>query len=151
MKLRNLSIDQGEWYVVRRVACYSSAISDELWFLTTGPTVRIPVIFQEFSSGRTAGVSSRSITVTNKSNSLTYTVASSFVSTSLLAVITVVGLLETLTVSKSAELRSFLINSMHARAGVHHKFSFLRFYCGCGWQNPLIGWRTECSFSYSLS
>ena len=38
------------------------------------------------------GVSSRSITVTNKSNSLTYTVASSIICTSPLAVITVVGL-----------------------------------------------------------
>ena len=42
-------------------------------------------------------------------NSLTYTVASSFVGTSPLAVTTVVGLFETLTVSNSAELRSFLL------------------------------------------
>ena len=62
-----------------------------------------------FQSERTAGVSSRSITVTNKSKSLTYTVASSFVSTSPLAVTTVVGLLEALTASNSTESRSFLL------------------------------------------
>ena len=43
-------------------------------FLTTGPLVRIPVILAEFSEC----VSSRSFTATNKSNYLTYTVASSF-------------------------------------------------------------------------
>ena len=53
--------------------------------------------------------SSRSITLTNKSNCLTYTVASSLVCTSPLAVITVVGLLDVLMVSNSAELRSFLL------------------------------------------
>ena len=61
----------------------------------------IPVIF--------AGVSSRSISVKNKSNSLTYTVASSFVSTSPLAVTTVVGISDAFTVSNSAELQSFLL------------------------------------------
>ena len=59
---------------------------------------------------RTAGVSSRSFTVTNKSNSLTYTVASSFVCTSPLTATTFVGLLETLTISNSDEFRSFLFN-----------------------------------------
>ena len=58
---------------------------------------------------RTAEVSSRSKTDTNKSNSRTYAVASSFAGTSPLAVTTVVGLFELLTVSNSAELRSFLL------------------------------------------
>ena len=44
-----------------------------------------------------------SFTVTNKSDSLTYTVASSFVCTSPVAVTTVVGLFKTLTVANSAE------------------------------------------------
>ena len=65
---------------------------------------------QSFPSERTAGVSSRSFTVTNKSISLTFTVASSIVCTSPLVVATVVGLLETITVSNSAEFRSFLFN-----------------------------------------
>ena len=34
---------------------------------------------------------------------------------------------------------------MHACSGAHHKLSFLRLYCGCGQQNPLIGRRKECS------
>ena len=62
-----------------------------------------------FPSERTAGVFSRSITVAKHSNSRTYTVASSFACTSSLAVTTVVGLSEILTVSNSAELRSFLL------------------------------------------
>ena len=58
---------------------------------------------------RTVGVSSRSITLTNKSKCLTYTVASLLVRTSPLAVITVVGLLDVLMVSNSAESRSLLL------------------------------------------
>ena len=54
---------------------------DELWFLTTSPMLSITVIIAKFPSGRTAGVSSRSIVVTKKSNSPTYTVASCFVRT----------------------------------------------------------------------
>ena len=46
----------------------------------------------------------------SKSNSLTYTVASSFVCTSPLAVITVLGSLDTHTVSNSADFRSFLLS-----------------------------------------
>ena len=102
MSLKSLSI-------VRRVAVDLFAIFDEMWFLTTGPMVVVPWSSQSFPSERTPGVSSRSITVTSKSNSRTYTVASSFVSTSPLAVATVVGFLETFAVSKSAELRSFLL------------------------------------------
>ena len=65
---------------------------------------------QSFPSERTAGVSSRRFTVTNRSNSLTFTVASSFVCTSPLVATTVVGLWETITVSNSAEFRSFLLS-----------------------------------------
>ena len=68
-----------------------------------------PRSLQSFTKESTAGVSSRNITLTNKSNSLTYIVASSLVCTSPLAVITVVGLLDVLMVSNSAELRSFLL------------------------------------------
>ena len=70
---------------------------------------------QSFPSERTTSVSSRSFTVTNKSYSLQHTVAASFVCTSPLAVTTVVGLLETIAVSNSAEFRSFL-RSMHIDA-----------------------------------
>ena len=60
---------------------------------------------------RTAGVSSRSITLTNETNRLTFPVASPLVYTSPLAVITVVGLLDVHMVSNSAELRFFLLTS----------------------------------------
>ena len=36
-------------YAVCRVALYSSAMFNELWFLTTGPLVGFSVIFAEFS------------------------------------------------------------------------------------------------------
>ena len=61
-----------------------------------------------FPSERTAGVFSRSITVTNNSNSRTYTVASYFAGSSPLAVITTVRFFDKLTVSNSASLRSLL-------------------------------------------
>ena len=96
-------------------------------------------------SERIAGVSSRSITVTNKSNSLTYTVASSLVCTSPLAV-TVVRFFDILMVSNSAELRSFLLTILHACSGIYRKLSFRRFFGGCGRQTQLIGRRIECSF-----
>ena len=63
-----------------------------------------------FPNDRTDGVSSRNSTVTNKSKPLTYTVASSFVCTSPLAVITAVGVLDTRTISSSAEFGSFLLS-----------------------------------------
>ena len=61
--------------------------------LTAGPLTGISVVFADFFQAiKTAGVSSKICTVTNKSKSLTYTVvASSFVCPSPLAVRTVVG------------------------------------------------------------
>ena len=55
-------------------------------------------------------MSARICTVTKRSRSWTYTVASSFVCTSPLAVITVVGLLDFRRVCSSAELKSFLLS-----------------------------------------
>ena len=77
--------------------------------LTAFRTIRVPMVLTEFPHESTAGVSSRSTTLTNKCNCLTYTVASSPVCTSPLAVINVVGLLNVLMVSNSADLRSFLL------------------------------------------
>ena len=86
------------------------AFLDGMWFLATRPVITVPKLFAEFSpSERTAGVFSRSITVTNKCNSRTKTVASSFSSTSLLALITMVGFFDILKVSNSALSRSFLL------------------------------------------
>ena len=79
-------------------------------FLTADPVECIYMILKEFHKGKNCGsFSSRSITLTNESNSLTCTVASSLVRTSPLAVITVVGLLDVLMLSNSAKLRSFLL------------------------------------------
>ena len=112
MKLKNLSIDQGQRRVRSSLCCNWSSCHFWWGVVFFRPLVQwwyYPWSSQSFPSERTAGVSSRSITVTNKSNSLTYTVASSFVSTSLLVVTTVVKFLEIFTVSNSAEFRSFLL------------------------------------------
>ena len=84
-----------------------SAVWNKVRLLITSPLIGISVIFAE--SSRTAGVSSRICTVTNESRSWTYAVASSFVCTSPLAVITAVGFLDTRIVSSSTEFRSFLL------------------------------------------
>ena len=63
---------------------------------------------QSFPSDNTAGVFSRTFIVKNISNSLTYTIASSCVCTSPLAVMTIVGQHDFVKVSISALLRSFL-------------------------------------------
>ena len=77
--------------------------------MTAGSVVSFPMILTE----QTAGASSRSITATNKSNSLTYTVASSLVCSSPLAVITVVGLLDVLMFSIS-RVKVSLADHMHS-------------------------------------
>ena len=105
-----------------------------------------PWSWQSFPSERTACVSSRSITVTNKSNSLTYTVASSFICTSPLAVTTVVGLLETLYGFQFGRVQVFPAHHVHARAQLYNKVSFIRFYRWCGWQTPFTGRWEEGSF-----
>ena len=68
-----------------------------------------PCSSQSFPSDRTAGVSSRTFIVKNISNSLTYTVASSCVCTSPLAVMTIEGRHDFVKVSISAEFKSFLL------------------------------------------
>ena len=88
---------------------------------------KYPCSSQSFPSDRTAGVSSRTLLVKNISNSLTKTVASSFVCTSPLAVMPVVGLHDVVKVSISAEFNSFFADHVHRRSGVYNKFSFLCF------------------------
>ena len=79
-----------------------------MWCLTTGPLIGISVVFADvFPSDRTAGVYSKICTGTNKSKSSTYTVASSVVCPSPLAVRTVVGsfwILERFPVPVSSDL-----------------------------------------------
>ena len=68
-----------------------------------------PFLSQSFPSDNTAGVLSRTVKVKNFSYSLTYTIASSCVCTSPLAVMTIVGLHDFVKVSISASLQSFLL------------------------------------------
>ena len=88
--------------------------------------------FAEFPSERTASVSSRSLTVTSKSNFLTYTVAASVVCTSPLAVTTVVGLGIRRSLSLSWSARALMLRNQQQihlssgfttdGAGKHHSF-----------------------------
>ena len=85
---------------ILRVAWYFPAVFDEMWFLTTGPLHR-----------KTRGLR-RVFQATEllELKSLTCTVASSFVCTSPLAVMTVVRFLKIRRVSSSAKFRSFLLS-----------------------------------------
>ena len=115
-----------------------------MWFLTTGPRVIIPGSSQSFPSERTASVSSRSITVTNKSNHLTCCL---FFCQHL-----AVGCYQRRRTFRDpygfhfGRVKVLPAEQLHACSRVHHQLSFLRVYCGCGQQTPLIGWRKECSF-----
>ena len=104
----------------------------------------LPWSWQSFPSERTAGVSSRSFTVTK--NPILWSVASSFVCTSPLALIMVDGLSKTLTVSNSAEFRSFWLNMCIWGSGIYNKFSFLRFYDGWHSETSFVGRWEESSF-----
>ena len=84
-----------------------------MWFLTVDPLVRISVSSQSFPSDNTAGVFSRTFIVKNISNSLTYTIASSCVCTSPLAVMTIVGLHDFVKVSITASFKSFFADHVH--------------------------------------
>ena len=94
---------------VLRVALYPNPVFNEMGFLTIDTFVGIPVSSQSFPSDNTAGVFSRTFTVKKISNSLTYTIASSCVCTSPLAVMTIVGLHDFVKVSISALFKSFLL------------------------------------------
>ena len=80
-----------------------------MWFLTIDHFIRVSVSSQSFPSDNTAGVFSRTFIVKKRSNSLTYTIASSCVCTSPLAVVTIVGLHDFVKVSISALLMSFVL------------------------------------------
>ena len=86
-----MTIRSNDRHHILRVASYVPAVFSKMWCLTTGPLIGISVFADVFPRDRTAGVSSMICTVTKKSKSLTYAVASSFVCPSPLAVMTVVG------------------------------------------------------------
>ena len=77
------------------IARYSNPVFDEICgFWPLIHSKEYPFSSQSFPSDNTAGVFSRTFIVKNISNSLTYTIASSCVCTSPLAVMTIVGLHE---------------------------------------------------------
>ena len=80
-----------------------------MWLLTVDPFIRISVFIANLSKRQYCWRVSRTFIVKNISNSWTYTVASSCVCTSPLAVMTIVGLHDFVKVSISASLRSFLL------------------------------------------
>ena len=92
---------------VFRIAWNPNPVSNEMWFFDHSE--EYPFSSQSFPSDNTAGVFSRNFIVKKISNSLTYTVASSCVCTSPLAVMTIVGLHDFVKVSISASLKSFLL------------------------------------------
>ena len=105
------------------------------------------------TNARTTYISSRSITVTNKSNSLTYTVVSSLDCFSPLVVIIVVGFIDILMVSNSAELRSRLLTMcMLAPESITNFFSSIWIVGAVGIIHSLVGeYNVVLPFSLSLS
>ena len=89
--------------------------------------IRTNIRFHRKAFQANAGVFSRTFIVKNISNSLTYTVASSCVCTSPLAVMTVVGTTRFRQSIHFSVIRVLFADHMHRRSGVHNKFSFLRF------------------------
>ena len=139
-----------EGYIVWKIANNSLAIFGEMCFLTAGPGIGFPMILAELPETKNCANFSRSITVTNKSNSLTFSVASFLVCTSPLAV-TVAGLLDVLMVSNSAELRSLLLTTCIPAPEFHYKLSFLRVFCWRSREYPFLRGKVESSSVFSLS
>ena len=85
---------------------------------------------KSFPSDNTAGVFSRTFIVKNRSNSLTYTVASSCVCTSPMAVMNIVGLHDFVKVSISASLVLFFLCIDAPESTTNSRSSGLRFDAG---------------------
>ena len=101
------------WYhdrnEVLRVALYPNTVLNEMWFLTVDQLIRVSVFIEKLSERQYCWRIFEDFIVKNISNSLTYTVASSCVCTSPLAVMTIVGLHDFGKVSISASLKSILV------------------------------------------
>ena len=94
---------------VLRVAMYSNTVLNEMVFLTVDPPLRISVFIAKLSERWNCWCILGDFIVKNISNSLTWTVASSCVCTSPLAVMTTVGLHDFVKISISSEFNSFLL------------------------------------------
>ena len=99
------------WFFVLQ-SMFLPFVLRSMWCLATGQHMGISVVFAEFFPKPLFEMLAypRKSELSNKSKSLTYTVASSSVRTSPLAVRTVVGFLDTRTVSSSAKFTSFLLS-----------------------------------------
>ena len=86
----------------------------------------------------------RGLLLSRKNPIFWHTVASSLVCTLPLAVKTVVGLLDVVTVSNSAEFKSFFADHVHRRSGVYNKFSFLWFNSWCRKAPIFRRWEEYC-------
>ena len=106
MNLTSLNHDRNE---VLRIANYPNPVFNEMWFLTIDPFVGIPVFITKLSERQYCWRVFEDFHSQEKTNSLTYTIASSCVCTSPLAVMTVVGLHDFVKVSISVPLKSFLL------------------------------------------
>ena len=109
------------------------------------------LLFGTVSSDYTAGVFSRTL-VKNISNSLTHTIASSCVCTSLLVVMTIVGLHNFVKVSISALFKSYLlIMCIDAPESTNSRSLSLRFDAGrhlfSGDEKNVVLW---CSFNSNI-
>ena len=94
---------------VLRIARYPSPVLNEMWFLSMDPLIRISVIIAKLSKRQYYWCVFEDFQSQENTNSLTYTVASSCVCTSPLAMMTIVGLLDFVKISISASLKSFLL------------------------------------------
>ena len=128
MKLKNLSTDQGQRRVRSSLCCNWSSCNF-WWDVNSDPLVQwyfYSWSLQSFLSERTAGVSSRSTTLTNMSNCLTYTVASSLVCTSRRH-----HRRRTPRCPHSLQLsrvKVSIADHEHTRSRIHYKFPFFQFF-----------------------
>ena len=105
------------------------------------------MILAEFPRERTAGVSSRSTTVTNKANSLTYTVASSLVCTSPLARHHHRRTPRCPHGLHLSRVKVSLADHMHTSSGIRYKLSLSSgSFADAAGEYPFFRGRAECSF-----
>ena len=112
-------------YEIFSIALYSNIISNEMWFWPLILSYEYPCSSQSFPSDRRRILEEFH---RQKYMQLSDVHGSLFIRLHFtLAVITVIGLLDVVTVSNSGELKSFFADHVHRRSGVYNKFSFLKF------------------------
>ena len=133
-----------------RIANNPNSVINEMWFLTVDSLIRISDFHRKAFQATILLACYRVLSLSRIFHSLTYTVASSCVCTSPLAVMTIVRLHDFVKVSISASFKSLFADHMHRRSGVHNKFSFLKFKSWCRQTQIFRRWE-ECSLSCSFN